>query len=162
MTCYLERRVNKGIEWTLDEEERYSSSAYLNAKETHSQLWVFQVHLKQNASGAKEWAILLSANTKPSNSHSFSEDLTLLMLSNVKSSVWRSSCEWSYWLSKFCKTTELQWYRTWEMLQVHHERKSWPLNFWAAQVVIIYFSDKVRDVFSICNLHYRYVFFSPQ
>ena len=50
-------------------------------KAAHSQLWVFQVHLKQNASRTKESVILLSANSKPSNSHSFSEDLTLLMLS---------------------------------------------------------------------------------
>lgn len=42
--------------------------AYLNAKATNSQLWIFQVHLKQNASRAKERAILLSANSKPSNS----------------------------------------------------------------------------------------------
>lgn len=49
---------------------RYGSSAYLNSKAAHFQLWAFQDHVKKNANRANERAILffLLANAKPSNS----------------------------------------------------------------------------------------------
>lgn len=105
---------------------RYGSSAYLNVKATLSQLWVLlQMHLKQNASRAKERAVFLLANSEPHNSPFI---LKRPSSPDGKYSYWMSSGEWSSCqfapdFHNFVKTTDLHWYITWEILWVHTLRK---------------------------------------